>query len=202
MKGMVVKLKPLNDSDNRRGMGKYTEPERREIERLTRAFEEAKRKGEEGWSSIEAGITEKRINWLKENEQILAGLEGDDLEKAYHLLLMDYLGIDPREVPVVEKTERRIVWRSRNPCPVIEACRVLGLDTREICKRVYERPAQALVSKINPELLFKRNYEKIRPHASYCEEMIELRRKIPFPQPPNNWKSRVVSHITYSFGAI
>ena len=38
-----------------------------------------------------------------------------------------------------------------------------------------EKSAQKLVSKINPNLKFSRNYEAIRPHDEYCEEMIDNR---------------------------
>ena len=61
-----------------------------------------------------------------------------------------------------------------NFCPALEACNILGRDTREICKEHSERATEELIKRINPELKFGRNYEKIRPHAAYCEEIITL----------------------------
>jgi hypothetical protein len=51
---------------------------------------------------------------------------------------------------------------------------MLGLDTREVCKKVFEKPTEKLIQEINPRLKFTRNYKKIRPYADYCEEIIEL----------------------------
>jgi len=94
------------------------------------------------------------------------------VRKAYTLFLIQYLGLSPREVPVVYEDERKIVWRSYNFCPVLEACKQLGIDTREACREAEEKPVQELISRINPNLKFSRNYEKIRPYEQYCEEMI------------------------------
>lgn len=99
-------------------------------------------------------------------------MKGTEVEKADNIFLLKYL--NPDEVPVVEKTEKKIVYRSYNFCPVLEACKALNLDTRKICKLVYEEPTQIFLSKLNPRLKFKRNYKRIRPYADYCEETIEL----------------------------
>ena len=62
--------------------------------------------------------------------------------------------------------------RSKNPCPTLEACRRLDLDTRKVCRKSYEKPTQAFLSALDPELRFYRSYETIRPHADVCEERI------------------------------
>lgn len=133
------------------------------------------RKAEEigSYDFIHQELLEKRLGWYEENKDRL-NLEGSEVRKAYALLLIEYLGLDPSEVPVVYENERKIVWRSHNFCPVLEACKRLGLDTRKVCKEGWEKTVQELISKINPNLKFSRNYEAIRPHAEYCEEMIEL----------------------------
>jgi hypothetical protein len=38
----------------------------------------------------------------------------------------------------------------------------------------YHKPVQAFLSKIDPRLRFDRNYEALRPHTVYCEEIITL----------------------------
>lgn len=118
-------------------------------------------------------MAERRLRWYEENKGKL-DLEGSDVRKAYALLLIKYLGLSPEEVPVIYEDERKIVWRSHNFCPTLEACKKLGMDTRKVCKKTTEKPAQELISKINPNLKFSRNYEKIRPYSDYCEETIEL----------------------------
>lgn len=66
----------------------------------------------------------------------------------------------------------------KNFCPTLEACKILGLDTRIICKNVNEKPTDALVKQLNNKLEFARNYEKLRPYCDYCEEMFYLKKLI------------------------
>lgn len=122
---------------------------------------------------INEELSEKRLRWYEENKERL-DLKGSDVRKAYTLLLIEYLGLNPKEVPVVYEDELKIVWRSYNFCLVLEACKRLGKDTREVCKKAEEKSVQELISRINPNLRFSRNYEKIRPYTDYCEETIEL----------------------------
>jgi tRNA(adenine34) deaminase len=115
----------------------------------------------------------KRLQWVEDNAAILVSLKGDDLERAYKLILYK-IGIDEQEAPVAFKNERRIVFHSKNQCPMLTACMALGLDTRKICRRVLEIPTDILVKQVNEELRFSRNYNTIRPYSSYCEEVISF----------------------------
>jgi len=115
--------------------------------------------------------SKKRLRWYEENKGRL-NLKGSDVGKAYTLFLIQYLDLSPREVPVVYEDERKIIWRSYNFCPVLQACKRLGMDTREVCRQAEEKPVQELISRISPNLRFSRKYEKIRPYEQYCEEMI------------------------------
>jgi hypothetical protein len=92
------------------------------------------------------------------------------------MVLLRYMKIPANEVPAVE-TENKITWRSSNFCPILEACQRLGLDTRVVCKQGAEQSVQDLVSKLNPNLIFSRNYEDLRPYRKYCEESFELKAK-------------------------
>jgi len=123
---------------------------------------------------LERCVIEKRLSWL---EGHLATLErsGDPLADGYRLFYEDYLGISVGGVgEVVEATDRRLVTRWWNDCPTLEACKQLGLDTREICRKAYHRPVQVFLSRIDPRLSFDRNYDALRPYAPYCEEIITL----------------------------
>jgi tRNA(adenine34) deaminase len=114
------------------------------------------------------------LAWWETHRQIL-DLAGPLPRQAYTLVLLGYLRLDPRTVPVVHEDDRMIIWRSTNFCPTLEACRRLGLDTRVVCRAATEGAVQALIARLDPRLRFSRNYATgIRPHADYCEEQIVL----------------------------
>jgi hypothetical protein len=125
------------------------------------------------WKEMNSSQTRKRLRWYEANLDKL-DLQGSDVRKAYQLLLLEYLKISPEQVPIVEESDTKIVWHSYNECPVISACKRGGFDTREVCSNAYEASVQHLIQKINPSLVFSRNYQKIRPYSEYCEEMITL----------------------------
>lgn len=134
----------------------------RQVERLSTCSSRA----------LEAEVTRTRLNWLA--SQGLSAAAGTKLtpRQAFRLLFSDYMGLDEKLLPIVAESADEIVWRSQNPCPTLEACTKLGLDTRKVCRSVYEKSTQAFLSAIDPELRFLRSYEKIRPYADYCEERI------------------------------
>jgi hypothetical protein len=119
-------------------------------------------------------VAEKRLRWL-EAQAPQAAPAADPVREGYRWFYEKYLRVRaPADGEIVEQTERRIVMRWWNPCPTLDACLRLGLDTREVCKKAYEMPVREFLKRIHPKLRFDRNYERIRPHASYCEEIIEL----------------------------
>jgi hypothetical protein len=122
------------------------------------------------WEILEDLVKERRLRWLSSAK--IGG--GNPVEEAYRLFYTEYLKLDPEDAEIVEKTPERIVVLWRNPCPTLDACRALDIDTRFVCRRVYESPTQAFVEKVDPRLRFSRSYEAIRPHSEYCEETIEL----------------------------
>jgi hypothetical protein len=66
------------------------------------------------------------------------------------------------------------MFHSMNFCPTLEACRILGLDTRHVCRKLNENATNILVKQIDTRLNFSRNYDKLRPYSEYCEEMINI----------------------------
>ena len=131
-------------------------------------------KNEADWNTLEEELLTKRLRWFDENKDWIAEkLSGSPIEKAYQLMLLK-LEIDEDEACVVEKTSTSLILHSKNFCPIIDACDKLDLDTRVVCKRIFEKPMEELLRKINPRIRFSRNYEKIRPHTAYCEEIISL----------------------------
>jgi hypothetical protein len=114
----------------------------------------------------------KRIAWF-EKEHDTAPV-GDLLDKAYSVLLRK-LGIREDEAPVVRRDDRAIMFHSKNFCPTLEACQILGMDTRRVCRLSNDKSTNAVVRQVDRRLNFTRNYERIRPHSEYCEESISYR---------------------------
>lgn len=114
-------------------------------------------------------IKRRRLDWFK-NQNIKPDLD-NILDQAYQLFL-NKLGIQADQAPIVGRQKNKLVIHSKNFCPTLEACRILGLDTRHICRQLTEGPTQALLQQLNPKLKFKRNYDALRPYKPYCEEMI------------------------------
>jgi hypothetical protein len=124
--------------------------------------------------ALERCVTEKWLAWLDGH---LATVErsGDPVTDGSRILYEGYLGMSPtKDGEEVEATGKKLVVRWRNECPTLEACQELGLDPREICRKVYHRPVQAFLSRIDPRLRFDRNYGALRPHMPYCEEIITV----------------------------
>jgi len=134
--------------------------------------------GEIGWDDalgcLERCVVEKRLAWLDENRGTLERT-GNPLLDGYKAFYEVYLGVStPEHGEIVAATDKSLVTRWWNPCPTLEACRKLGLDTREICQKVYHAPVQVFLAEIDPRLRFARNYAALRPYAPYCEEIITL----------------------------
>ncbi len=132
--------------------------------------EQIERLRRQSYRSIEDDVTRKRLAWF---EQRPAERQTPvSPRRAYEVLFGEYMGLALADLPVVRETEDEIVWRSQNPCPTLEACQALGLDTRRVCRAAYEKSTQAFVSQLDPQLRFLRSYEEIRPYAGYCLERI------------------------------
>jgi ferredoxin len=130
-------------------------------------------KENDNWTRMHVSRAERYISWYEKNKNSLT-LQGTDVREAYTLYITEYMGLTPREAPIVYEDEKKIIFRVDIECSILEACRRAGFDTREVCEKGLEKCVQMLIEKINPELRFSRNYERIKPHAEYCEEIIEL----------------------------
>lgn len=124
---------------------------------------------------LENFIIKNRLNWLKHNRGKIK-LTKNPIDDAMHIFYNLNQQLELKDARIAKKTNRLLVIRWRNFCPVLEACKALKLETRQICKNIYDRPNQIFLSHINPKLTFRRNYKKIRPYRRYCEEIIELKR--------------------------
>lgn len=123
--------------------------------------------------ALENCITEMVLDWCKNNKEKLVARE-PLIDHAFNVYYFDHMKFNPKDVEVVEKTEKRVLCRWRNPCQVLEECKLLKLDTRIVCREAFEKPAKTLLKQIDPKLNFRRNYKKIRPYTDFCEEIIEI----------------------------
>jgi tRNA(adenine34) deaminase len=123
---------------------------------------------------VERHILAKRQAWLRRHIPDPAWLGKVSPRQAYELLFRDYMGLSLADLQVISESEREIVWLSANACPTLEACQALELDTRMVCRSTTEKPTQAFLSWLDPQLRFVRDYESIRPYAPYCVERILL----------------------------
>ncbi len=144
----------------------YREDVRREIKNLRNADDIS-------LSMLNGDSVKRRTEWYRENSGRF-DFDREDLPYAGYRLLLERFRITEREAPVVKRSKREIVFHSMNFCPTLEACRILGLDTRYVCKRLNESSTGALVGQIDGRLRFSRNYDCLRPHDAYCEERIYL----------------------------
>ncbi len=122
-------------------------------------------------------ITERRVSWFEENKDaVLLKYDGlPDEEKAYRIILLEYMKINPKHLKMIRMGDGKIRIESHNFCPYLEACKELDLDTRYVCKEIGEPSIQRMCEVINPNLKFRRNYQNIRPYNSdFCEEYFEL----------------------------
>lgn len=132
--------------------------------------EQIKRFQTQQYRDIEQSVAQKRIDWVKRNY----GRANNDVtpRQAFEILFFEYMGLEAPSIPILTETEVLIEWSSQNRCPTLEACKVLALDTKIICKTIYEKSTQAFISQLNPQLRFYRSYEEIRPYSYHCREKI------------------------------
>ncbi|MGE5237650.1 MAG: nucleoside deaminase [Chloroflexota bacterium] len=127
---------------------------------------------EEKLKHLANNICSRRLQWFNDSYK-RTGEAVHPLDEAYGLFL-SRLGITADEAPIAHREDNHIVIHSRNMCPTLEACDILGLDTRFVCRHLTEKPTNELIRQLNPRLRFFRNYERLRPYADYCEEIIAL----------------------------
>jgi len=118
----------------------YRKDVRTEIKRLRNAEDKA-------LDELNKDSINRRVGWFEENRKNFGFISNDLLNSGYHLLLTRF-NIAEEEAPVVKKTNKEIVFHSKNFCPTLEACKILGLDTRTICKKLNENSTDVLIKQI------------------------------------------------------
>jgi len=93
---------------------------------------------------------------------------GDVLNVFYY----GFLRLRREDVEVVGVSDRELVTVSRNPCPILRLALTLGMDTRYVCRVVSETVCRYVLRRLNPRLVFERDYSYIRPHRDGCLERV------------------------------
>ena len=123
---------------------------------------------------LEECVIEKRMTWIEKTMDSIKRTN-KPVWDGFQLFYENYLGLSvPEDGEIVERTHHKMISRWWNPCPTLDVCEKLGLDTKEVCRKAYHKPVQELLIQIDPKLQFDRNYTCIRPYTPYCEEIIYL----------------------------
>ena len=117
---------------------------------------------------IEFGFYLSAFSWHRKHslpENITA-------KEILELFYLDFLKVPKEDCIVVEITEKKLITRCKNDCPILSLSLKLGIDTKKLCKNISEGPCKYFLRKIDKNIVFKRDYDHIRPYKSDCEETI------------------------------
>ncbi|MEM3066945.1 MAG: hypothetical protein QXI81_06405 [Nitrososphaerota archaeon] len=102
----------------------------------------------------------------------------ESLKDVYQLFYLDFLRLRERDVEIVRFDDEVLVTRCKNPCPILNLSLSLNVDTKISCKMVSEPVCKYVLRRLNPRLVFERNYNHIRPYSESCEETIYWRNRV------------------------
>ena len=98
--------------------------------------------------------------------------EKNTMKDIFNLFYIQFLKIPKENCEIVQITDNKLITRCNNKCFILELSIKLGIDTKISCKRISEGPSKFFLKRLNKNLIFKRNYNHIRPTAPSCEETI------------------------------
>lgn len=88
----------------------------------------------------------------------------------------NFLFLKPQHVEVIKLNNNELVTISRNPCPILKLTLLLKLDTKYTCRVISETVCKYVLRKLDPNLVFERDYNYIRPYKDGCLERIWRKR--------------------------
>ncbi|RSN77395.1 hypothetical protein [Candidatus Methanodesulfokora washburnensis] len=104
--------------------------------------------------------------------------KANSMKEVLDLFYLDFLRLNKSDVEVVKIDENELITRCRNPCPILKLSLMLNVDTKISCRIVSEPVCKYVLHKLNPHLVFQRNYNHIRPYSDSCEERIYFEKGI------------------------
>lgn len=97
-----------------------------------------------------------------------------DMKDLLKVFYYDFLRLKEEDVEVVKIGDTELITISRNPCPILKLTQKLNMDTRYTCKLISETVCKYVLKRINPSLVFERDYNHIRPYKNGCLERIYI----------------------------
>jgi hypothetical protein len=104
--------------------------------------------------------------------------KANSMKEVLDLFYLDFLRLNKSDVEVVKLDENELITRCRNPCPILKLSLMLDVDTKISCRIISEPVCKYVLRKLNPHLVFQRNYNHIRPYSDSCEERIYFEKGI------------------------
>jgi hypothetical protein len=96
----------------------------------------------------------------------------DSIEEIINDFYINFLRIDKKYVHILKINKREAIVRCDNPCPILKLSMILKLDTKSVCRYISEPVCEYVLKRMNSKIIFKRNYDHIRPYKESCEEHI------------------------------
>lgn len=122
-------------------------------------------------------LVARTIFYLKGFTWLLKRKRAYSMQEVLKLFYMDFLQIDKKYIEVLKLTDDELITRCNNPCSILDLALRFKLDTKYFCKEVSEPVCKFVLNRLNPDLVFERNYGHIRPYAKSCEERIYWMKK-------------------------
>lgn len=127
------------------------------------------------WTAFNEVYAESKINWFNEHINKYPPYKGETItDYGKRILYEKHIRLEQVEV---DKDGWLLL---SNYCPALEACKILHLDTKTICKIGFTKQYQILLDKVaehynkynnivnGKKLIFSRNYSEIRSPFSTC----------------------------------
>lgn len=109
--------------------------------------------------------------YLKNKRKIPNKITSRDI---YELFYLDFLKVQKKDCEIIEITDYKLITRSKNKCPILDFSLHLKIDTKKSCRQISEGPCKYFLRKLDKNIIFKRNYNHIRPYKEDCEEVITI----------------------------
>jgi len=122
---------------------------------------------------LKDNIVERRLRWYEKNKKNLK-ISENPVDNAYNIMTERLKIIDDADIYI--RGDRSMTFRTSKPCPVHEACKILGMDSKRICKAVCEGSANDFLQKLDPKIRFTIDHKKKGPEE-FTIETIELKQE-------------------------
>jgi hypothetical protein len=99
----------------------------------------------------------------------------ETMRDVFEPFYIDFLLLKREQVEVVKLTDTELVTVSRNPCPILRLTLMLGMVIKHTCRLVSETVCRYVLRRMDPRLVFERDYNHIRLYRDGCLERIFLR---------------------------